>query len=45
MTSHPDFRTRTACLLGEEAMERLAEASVAVIGLGGVGVDYKSRAN
>ncbi len=37
MTSHPDFRTRTACLLGEEAMERLAEASVAVIGLGGVG--------
>ena len=29
--------SRTAFLLGEEAMERLAKARVAVFGLGGVG--------
>jgi len=32
-----DFRTRTQALLGQEAMEKLDRARVAVVGLGGVG--------
>ena len=36
MTMHQEF-SRTALLFGEEAMERLARARVAVFGVGGVG--------
>ncbi len=32
-----DYQSRTAALLGEEALERLRRAHVAVVGLGGVG--------
>ena len=32
-----DWRDRTALLLGRGVVDRLAEASVAVFGLGGVG--------
>lgn len=37
MSDTPQFQERTAILLGEEALERLGRASVAVYGLGGVG--------
>ena len=32
-----DYQLRTSLLLGKDAMERLAESTVAVVGLGGVG--------
>lgn len=35
--SEPDWKQRTALLLGEEKMQRMAAAHVLVVGLGGVG--------
>ncbi|MGI6132227.1 MAG: ThiF family adenylyltransferase, partial [Bacillota bacterium] len=35
--SGPDWRHRTALLIGKQGLDRLAQARVIVVGLGGVG--------